>query len=431
MVNGRFRSVFSSFLASVFSRVAVLWESFKNALASLRANKLRTILTLIGVIVGVSAVIAVVTIINGLEQTVSSTFSAQGSTAFTLTKRPLIIKSREELIKTNRRKDINEEDALAVQRQCSLCWRTGFALNGVENVKYGNQQSSDVPVRGVTLPMFDIEAVTIDSGRLWTEEEGETGPNVAIIGPDIIKNLFDDAPPEKVVGQVLRVGGLEFRVIGVTVPLGSVLGFSRDNFVEIPYQTAQKLYGSRDSLTVHFQVKDPAQFETAKDQVTTIMRVRRGHAATDEDLGFSVESQDVFVGLFNTATENIFFVTIGVAALSLVVGGIVVMNIMLVSVTERTKEIGLRKAVGARQTDIMTQFLIEAVTVTSVGGMIGVFTGFGLAFVLAKAMGFPLLPSIWAVVMGIGVSSIVGIASGLYPAWKASRLNPVEAMRRE
>ncbi|HEV7643606.1 MAG TPA: ABC transporter permease [Pyrinomonadaceae bacterium] len=427
MVNGRFRSVF----ASLFSRVAVLWESFKNALASLRANKLRTILTLIGVIVGVSAVIAVVTIINGLEQTVSSTFSAQGSTAFTLTKRPLIIKSREELIKTNRRKDINEEDALAVQRQCSLCWRTGFALNGVENVKYGNQQSSDVPVRGVTLPMFDIEAVTIETGRLWTEEEGATGTNVAVIGPDVIKNLFDDAPPEKVVGRILRVGGLEFRVIGVTVPLGSVLGFSRDNFVEIPYQTAQKLYGSRDSLTVHFQVKDPAQFETAKDQVTTIMRVRRGRAATDDDLGFSVESQDVFVGLFNTATENIFFVTIGVAALSLVVGGIVVMNIMLVSVTERTKEIGLRKAVGARQSDIMTQFLIEAVTVTSVGGVIGVFTGFGLAFILAKAMGFPLLPSIWAVVMGIGVSSVVGIASGLYPAWKASRLNPVEAMRRE
>ncbi len=151
---------------SLLTYFAVLWESFKNALASLRANKLRTILTLIGVIVGVSAVIAVVTIINGLEQTVTSTFSAQGSTAFTLSKRPLVIRGREEFIKFNRRKDITEEDALAVQRQCSLCWRTGFALNGVLNVKHGDQQSNDVPVRGVTLPMFDIEAVTIDIGRL-------------------------------------------------------------------------------------------------------------------------------------------------------------------------------------------------------------------------------------------------------------------------
>jgi putative ABC transport system permease protein len=423
MISARF-----TFWLSYF---AILWESFKNALASLRANKLRTILTLIGVIVGVSAVIAVVTIINGLEQTVTSTFSAQGSTAFTLSKRPLVIKGREEFIKFNRRKDITEEDALAVQRQCSLCWRTGMALNGTQNVKHGDQQSNDVPVRGVTLPMFDIEAVTIDVGRLWTEAEGNAGQNVCVIGPDILKNLFDDAAPERAVGQTLRAGGLELRIIGVTTKLGSVLGFSRDNFVEIPYETAQKLYGSRESVTVHLQVRDSSVFEDAKEQVATIMRVRRAKSITEDDLGFSVESQDVFVGLFNTATSNIFFVTIGVAALSLVVGGIVVMNIMLVSVTERTKEIGLRKAVGARQNDILMQFLIEAVTVTSVGGLIGVFTGFGLAYLLSVVLGFPLQLSIWAVIMGIGVSSIVGIISGIYPAWTASQLNPVEAMRRE
>jgi putative ABC transport system permease protein len=418
-------------LILLWSYLAVLLESFKNAVASLRANKLRTILTLIGVIVGVSAVIAVVTIINGLEQTVSSTFSAQGSTAFTLSKRPLIIKGREEFIKFNRRKDVTEEDALAVQRQCSHCWRVGLALNGAQNVKHGDQQSDNVPVRGVTLPMFDIEAVTIEVGRLWTPEEGDSGQNVCVIGQDILTNTFNGMTPERALGQTLRAGGMEFRIIGVTTKLGSVLGFSRDNFVEIPYETSKKLYGSRDSLTVHLQVKDSSVFETAKDQVTTIMRVRRGHSATDDDLGFAVESQDVFVGLFNTATSNIFLVTIGVAALSLVVGGIVVMNIMLVSVTERTKEIGLRKAVGARQADILMQFLIEAVTVTSAGGLIGVFTGFALAYLLALVLGFPLQLSIWAVVMGIGVSSVVGIVSGIYPAWMASRLNPVEAMRRE
>jgi len=416
---------------SLLAYFAVLWESFKNALGSLRANKLRTILTLIGVIVGVSAVIAVVTIINGLEQTVSSTFSAQGSTAFTLSKRPLVIKSREEFIQFNRRKDVTEEDGLAVQRLCSLCWRTGFALNGVQKIKHGDTQSDNVAVRGVTLPMFDIEAVTIEVGRLWTNEEGNSGQNVCVIGPDVVKNIFNDVAPERVLEQTLRAGGLELRVIGVTAKLGSVLGFSRDNFIEIPYQTAQKLYGSRESLTVHLQVRDPSVFEDAKEQVTTIMRVRRAKSVTEDELGFSVESQDVFVGLFNTATSNIFFVTIGVAALSLVVGGIVVMNIMLVSVTERTKEIGLRKAVGARRKDILMQFLIEAVTVTSVGGFIGVFTGFTLAYLLAVVLGFPLQLSLWAVVMGIAVSSIVGIISGIYPAWTASRLNPVEAMRQE
>jgi putative ABC transport system permease protein len=423
MIKERFQSLLTNF--------SVLLESFKNALASLRANKLRTVLTLVGVIVGVSAVIAVVTIINGLEQTVSSTFSAQGSTAFTLSKRPLVIRSREEFIKFNRRKDISEEDALAAQRHCSLCWRTGFALNGSQNIKHGDTQSDNVPVRGVTLPMFDIEAVTIDVGRLWTEAEGESGQNVCIIGVDVIKNVFNDAPPERVLGQTLRAGGMEFRIIGVTVKLGAVLGFSRDNFVEIPYETAKKLYGSRESLTVHFQVQDSATFENAKDQVATTMSIRRSHYAAADDPGFSVESQDVFVGLFNTATSNIFLVTIGVAALSLVVGGIVVMNIMLVSVTERTKEIGLRKAVGARRADILLQFLIEAVTVTSAGGLIGVFTGFALAYLLALVLGFPLQLSLWAVVMGIAVSSIVGIVSGIYPAWTASRLNPVEAMRRE
>ncbi len=252
-----------------------------------------------------------------------------------------------------------------------------------------------------------------------------------MIGPDVVKNVFDDAAPQRVIGRTLRAGGLEFRIIGVTAPLGSVLGFSRDNFLEIPYETSKKLYGGRESVTVHFQVRDSSVFEDAKEQVTTIMRVRRARSATDEELGFSVESQDVFVGLFNTATSNIFLVTIGVAALSLVVGGIVVMNIMLVSVTERFKEIGLRKAVGARQNDILTQFLIEAVTVTSLGGLIGVFTGFALAYLLSVVLGFPLQLSIWAVVMGIGVSSIVGIISGIYPAWTASRLNPVEAMRQE
>ncbi len=416
---------------SLKAATSLFWELFLVALRSLRSNKLRTFLTLLGIIVGVASVIAVVTIIKGLNQTVASTFSSQGSTVFTVSKRPQVITSREDLIKFNKRKDVTIEDAEAIARLCNLCWRIGYSAQGRETVKRGDKRSEDVPVRGVTLPMFDIEALTIEAGRVWTEGEGNAGQDVAVIGADIIKNVFDEAPPEQIIGQTLRVGGLELRIVGVVAPLGSVFGFSRDNFVYLPYQTSQKLFGARDSLVVNIQVRDSSEFESAKDQVRTIMRNRRGKSFIDEEDGFALESQDVFVGLFESATSNIFIVTIGVAAISLVVGGIVVMNIMLVSVTERTKEIGIRKSMGARRRDILQQFLIEAVTVTAIGGVIGVLTGFALAYLLALVMGFPLLISFQAAVLGITVSSIVGIVSGLYPAWRAAKLNPIEALRAE
>ncbi len=401
------------------------------AVASLRSNKLRTALTLVGIIVGVSAVIAVVTIIKGLDQTVASTFSSQGSTVFTVAKRPLIITSREDFIKFNRRKDVTDEDAEAIARLCPACWRTGIAANARELVKHGNQKSEDVPVRGVTLSMFDIEDVSIEAGRMWSESEGEAGDETCVVGADILENLFDDAAPEQVVGKDLRVAGRLFQIVGVAEKQGKVFGFSRDNFVFIPYPTYQKIFGARDSITIYTQVQAATLLEEARDQVRTIMRNRRGKSFSDEDDGFALESQDVFLDLYGKATSNIYLVTIGVAAISLVVGGIVVMNIMLVSVTERTKEIGIRKAVGARRADILRQFLIEAVTVTAIGGAIGVVTGFALAYLLSFLMGFPLLISIWSAVLGVGVSSIVGIISGLWPAWRAARLDPIEALRAE
>jgi putative ABC transport system permease protein len=248
----------------------------------------------------------------------------------------------------------------------------------------------------------------------------------------MLKNLFNDASADRAMGQEIRVAGRPYRVVGVLEPLGSIFGFSRDNVVYIPYSTYQKAYGARRSLVVFIQVPGPEQLEVAEDQVRTVMHNRRGRTADDpDDEGFSLETQDVFLNLYGSATSNIYIVTIGVAAVSLVVGGIVVMNIMLVSVTERTKEIGIRKAIGARRKDILTQFLIEAVTVTAVGGAIGVATGFGLAYVISALIGFPLLISIASAVLGVGVSSIVGIVSGLWPAWRAAKLDPIEALRAE
>ncbi|HET6862848.1 MAG TPA: ABC transporter permease [Pyrinomonadaceae bacterium] len=414
-------------------RLTAIWEAFRVATASLRANKLRTSLTLMGIVVGVTAVIAVVTIIKGLDKTVAQTFSSQGSTVFTISKNPQIIKSREEFVKFNKRKDVTHDDAGAIARLCSVCWRVGIAANAIETVKYADQKAENVRIRGVSpTTMFDIDGVTIDTGRIWTESEGESGQDICVIGPDMLKNLFNDAPADRAMGQEIRIAGRPYRIVGVLEPLGSIFGFSRDNVVYIPYSTYQKAYGARRSLVVFIQVPTPEQLEVAEDQVRTVMHNRRGHTADNpDDEGFALETQDVFLNLYGSATSNIYIVTIGVAAVSLVVGGIVVMNIMLVSVTERTKEIGIRKAIGARRKDILTQFLIEAVTVTAVGGAIGVATGFGLAYVISALIGFPLLISVASAVLGVGVSSIVGIVSGLWPAWRAAKLDPIEALRAE
>jgi len=422
-------------------RLAAIWEAFFVALGSLRQNKLRTALTLVGIIVGVTAVIAVVTIIKGLDQTVAQTFSSQGSTVFTISKRPQVITSREEFIKFNRRKPVTQEDAEAIARLCTTCWRTGVAVNSIQPAKRGDQKVDALQVRGISpVSMFEIDGITIDAGRFWTESEGVAGGDLCVVGPDVVTNLFPNESIDRAIGQDIWVGGHRYMILGVHQALGKILGISRDNRVYIPFATYKKRFGVDFSgqaftpsgvLVVFIQTQSAAQLEVAQDQVRNIMRNRRGKTFKDDDDGFALETQEVFLNLYSSATSNIYLVTIGVAAISLVVGGIGVMNIMLVSVTERTKEIGIRKAVGARRKDILTQFLIEAVMVTAIGGVFGVLTGFGTAWLIALAIGFPLLFSGWSAVLGVGVSSVVGVISGLWPAWRAARLDPIEALRAE
>jgi putative ABC transport system permease protein len=413
-------------------RLAALWEAFMVAAGSLRQNKLRTGLTLIGIIVGVTAVIAVVTIIKGLDQTVASTFSSQGSTVFTISKRPQVITSREDFIKFNKRKDVVREDAEAIFRACTACWRTGIAANSFEIAKHGDQKFEGVRLRAITpAAMFDIDGVAVDIGRLWTESESASAREICVVGPDIVTNLFPDLPMDRAIGQDLWTGGHKYTIIGVLQPLGKIFGASRDNVIYIPYANFEKNFGAHNSLVVFVQTETAPQLEQAEDQARAVMRNRRGKSFRDDDDGFALETQDVFLNLYSSATSNIYIVTIGVSAISLVVGGIVVMNIMLVSVTERTKEIGIRKAVGARRKDILTQFLIEAVTVTAIGGVLGVLSGFGVAWLIALLIGFPLLFSAWSAVLGVSMSSIVGVISGLWPAWRAAKLDPIEALRSE
>ena len=222
-------------------------------------------------------------------------------------------------------------------------------MNGSGLIKFAENKSEGVSVRGLSPMMFDIENTTIQAGRRWTDQEGVAGRDVCVIGTDLLENVFNGRAADSVIGEVIRVDGHPFQVLGVADPFGKVLGFSRDNFVYVPFEAGQRMFGARTSITIHVQVNNSADFETAKDEVRAIMRNRRGKTFGDEDDGVSVESQDAFLSIYKNATSGIYAATIAVAAVSLVVGGIVVMNIMLVSVTERTKEIGLRKAVGARQ----------------------------------------------------------------------------------
>ena len=406
-------------------------ESVRLAILSLRSNKLRTFLTVLGIVVGVTAVIAVMTIISGLDATVAKTFSSQGSTVFTISKRPMMVRSREEAIKYNYRRDITRQDAEAIARSCHKCLLTGVSSNHGSTVKFGDKTSEDVRTRGMTASMFEIETVELEAGRVWAESEEEAGVQEAVIGADVLTNVFPGREADSVIGQRIRVDGRAFTVIGVAASLGKVLGFSRDNFVYMPLGAAQRIYGSRGSLTISVRVSDSSEFETAMDEVRAILRNKRAVAFENPDDGFAIESEDAFVEIYREATAGIYLATIGIAAISLVVGGIVVMNIMLVTVTERSQEIGLRKSVGAREKDILAQFLVEAVAVTVAGGAIGVGVGYSTALLLAYGMGFPVLINVSAGLLGVTVSAIVGLVSGVYPAWKAARLNPIEAMRRE
>src|SRR5205085_5820851 len=236
--------------ASPRRRIAAsaLWEAVRVAFSSLRSNKLRAGLTLIGIIVGVSAVIAVVTIIKGLDQTVASTFSSQGSTVFSVSKRPQIITSREDFLRFNKRKDVTHEDGEAIGRLCTLCWRTGFTANVPrETVKHADQKSDEVTLQAITISMFDINAINLDAGRFFSESEYAAGREACVVCSDILENLFGGAPPESAIGQEVRIAGHPFEIIGDAEKKGKMLGFSRDTLMHIPYTAYQKIYGAGHS----------------------------------------------------------------------------------------------------------------------------------------------------------------------------------------
>ena len=405
-----------------------LQEAIRIALSSLWANKLRSILTLIGVVIGVASVIAVVTLVNGANHYVATKVYGYGADVFTATKTPQVIFDAEEFLRYNKRKNLKMADYEAVAQECTLCKSTGAMLSETGIVVYGKQSSKNSSIRGWTWTMPPIYNINLDKGRMWTAAEESHAAHVAVIGYDIVDNLM---PGEDPLGKEIRADGEVYTVIGVGERQGKTLGQSQDDWVGVPITAYQHAHGTNDSVDIYATagaVGDP--LDRAVDQVRTILRSRR-HDAPGADDDFSIDTNATFVGLWNSISSSFAMVAIFIAAISLVVGGIVIMNIMLVSVSERTREIGVRKALGAKRRDIMVQFIIESATMALIGGLIGVVFGVAIAKGITLAVGWESDVAIWAVFAGLGVAFGVGVFFGVYPASKAAKLDPITALRSE
>ncbi len=404
-------------------------EAIRIALLSLWANKLRSVLTLLGVVIGVAAVIAVVTFVNGINGYVAEKIFNLGANSFLISKQPNVVTDVDEFIEANKHKDLTMDEYRAVADGCDACKDVGASLRSFNGkVVYGTQSSTDTWIRGWTPSMARIYDLDLVAGRMLNENDENTASSVAIIGQDIRENLLDGIDP---LGKEIRVDGRTYRVVGVGKKEGKTLGQSRDNYVILPIASWLKAYGSHNSIIVWGKAFDAgAPFERAVDQARVILRSRR-HDRVGEKDSFVIESNASFLSIWSDLSGTFFIVMIVIASISLIVGGIVIMNIMLVSVTERTREIGIRKALGARPRDVLRQFLIESITMALIGGLIGVASGIGIAKLVTLAIGMPSAIELWAIFAGLAVSASVGVFFGVYPARKAAKLDPIAALRFE
>jgi putative ABC transport system permease protein len=405
-----------------------LREPFFVALETLRTHKMRSFLMLLGIVLSVSTLIMVVALISGVNLYVSNRIANLGSNVFLVLRYP-IITDMSELVKALRRnKPITWDDYLFLRDNSKLAVRVGAQAYQLGRTKANEQTLEDTTIYGVTANIGDMKTEEPAQGRYITDTDNEHRSMVALIGADVADKLFPGRDP---IGKELDVDGRPYEVVGIGKPIGTVLGQSQDNFVYIPLETWLKFYAtSATSLSINVQTRGGDWMSRTQDEAQMLMRARR-HLKPGEPDSFGVLDGGSLVDLFKRITGALAASMIGIVAVFLVIGGVVIMNVMLATVTERTREIGLRKSMGARRADILLQFLTESAVMCTIGGAIGVALAYVFAQVVAANTTVPMHVPISAVIAALGVSTAVGFFFGLYPASKAANLNPIEALRQE
>jgi putative ABC transport system permease protein len=403
-------------------------EAISIALASVWTNKLRSFMMVLGNIVAVTSIIAVVSLIQGMNSYVADAIIRDvGAGTFRIERVGVTSDEERQNEALRRNPVVTLADARALRGFSPLFGAVMAEATGRANISYRDVTMESVRLRGVSAEYQEFSAYTAELGRLPTRLEVERNRPVALLGWDIADKLFRDRTP---VDQVVKIGGTHFRVVGVNEKKGSLFGQTQDDFVVIPLGKFQQLLGTRRSLELTVMPSDPLLIEPAMDEARVAMRIQRRLRPRDDD-NFGIYTSETLMNLWKQFSQGAFAVLIGVVSLSLVVGGIVIMNIMLMVVSERTREIGLRKALGARRRDIIWQVLTESTTLSIIGGVTGTVLGFVGALLIARFTPMPASVEAWSIVLGIGMTALVGLLFGLYPAIRAANLDPIEALRRE
>ena len=397
------------------------------ALESIWANRLRSFLTLLGVIIGIASIIATAAVIQGLNVYVSDKLGNLGKGVFTVQRFGLITNRQQFLDAVRRNRKLLPADAEVIAERCQNAKEVAWEVHATTDLKRGQEEIRDCDIGGITPAILEIEPYDVADGRILAEHEEQAGAPVAFIGNDIAERLFPGVDP---VGKELRIKGRDLLIVGLAKKKGSFLGFSQDNFVKIPFSLHRRLFGSQRSINISVQARDAERMDEAMDEVRAVLRARHRLEPPEAD-DFDLVTSEGINNLWSNLTRTIFLVAVFVVGISLVVGGIVIMNIMLVAVVERTREIGVRKAVGARQRDIVRQFLIESVLLSCLGGFIGVAIAFGAAKLLAAFTPLPADFPVWAPFFAFVICTLIGVFFGIYPARRAAHLDPIEALRTE
>jgi putative ABC transport system permease protein len=404
-----------------------LYEAAGIAFAAIWAAKLRSLMTVLGNIVAVTSIIAVVSLIQGLNASVRDAIVNQaGADSFSVQQFP-ITRSDEAFERVQYNPRITRADAAAIRRRSSLVSAVMLESRMRGQVAYRDRTIDAVEVQGVSEEFGSFATYTAARGRLMNPPEVARSRPVAVIGWDVAERLFGGADPLE---KMIQIEGVHFRVVGVSVKRGAFLGQSQDVFAVVPLGQFQIVFGSRRPLMVTVKPRDLSNIEAAMEETAVALRTARRLKPKDEN-NFALFTSETFLDLYRRATTGVFAVLVGIVALSLVVGGIVIMNIMLMVVSERTREIGLRKALGARRSDIMAQMLTESVVLSLFGGAIGTILGASVAAAVAALTPVPAAIEWWSVALGLLVTALVGLFFGLYPASRAARLDPIEALRKE